>query len=80
MTAAEVKDRLLAELKNAKYGASTRLLCNQIFQKNHAKYIVLPGDHRMKQVYGYLKTLQKQGKVTSDYPGHWKLTRIEPSK
>jgi len=75
MTTTEVKDRLLAELKNTQHGASTRYLCNLLFQENHAKYIVRPGDHRMKQVYGHLKTLSRQGKVVSDYPGHWKLSQ-----
>lgn len=61
------------ELEKQPYGASTRHLCNMIFKETHEKYIVIPGDHRMKQVYGYLKTLQRQGKVTSAYSGHWKL-------
>ena len=70
---AEIKTRLLAALENAKFGASTRHLCNVLFKTDLGPYTVIPGDGRMKQVYGYLKTLQKQGKVSSAYQGHWKL-------
>lgn len=73
MTSNELKDRLLAELKKAKYGASTRNLCNLLFKKDCGTYIVIPGDHRMKQVYIHLKSLQKQGKIINPEPGHWKF-------
>ena len=75
MTTIETKDRLIAELKKTHHGASTRHLCNLIFQEKHEKYTIRPGDHRMNQVYGYLKTLERQGAVVTDYPGHWQITQ-----
>lgn len=77
-TTEELKDALLKKLKRSKYGASTRILCNHLFQEHHRKYIVQPGDSRMKQTYGYLSTLQKKGLVGKYGPGHWRY--IDDSK
>ena len=72
MTTEEIKFKLLSEL-SGRTGVSTRGLCNSIFQEARGNYILRPGDHRMKQVYGYLKTLEKQGKVISTFPGYWRI-------
>jgi hypothetical protein len=79
MTSFEVKERLVSLLSQSKFGASTRHLCNLIFEEKHNKYTIRPGDQRMNQVYGYLKTLQKQGKVTREYAGYWKINNPSPT-
>jgi hypothetical protein len=71
-------DKAITEiLTNTYHGASTRHICNLVFERRTDKFIVVPGHEKMCYVYRRLAAMKKQGKVTSDYPGHWRIVEVK---
>lgn len=71
----EIKEQILANLKQIPHSLSTRGVCNSIFKVEKEKYIVLPGKSKMDSVRYCLKSLEKEGKIIGTSRGMWKFNK-----